>query len=239
MLQMEYVTCSGYRVALADTQLQLWQCWQTGALTYLLMMLRSRLKSILQTAPAATALCNRDVKLSADLRERYLQWIFPPVSIAHHRRRHHHRRRRRVCDSEEQRSLSRLLWLSWHPLVEPCSDRAIQRAPRTDAAAAGYISGDGSRRANLTTSGWMGSSLRLVLVCWRVLFSQETVPHGGSLSVSRSVVARDVAVTRSVHNAQPSDDYAAHARWAMWICEKLHWKLLQTTCKENRTAVKT
>lgn len=66
-----------------------------GELTYLLMIFRSRLKSIFKAAPAATSLCNRDVQLSSDRRKRYLRWIFPAVSITH---------RRRFCDSEEQRS---------------------------------------------------------------------------------------------------------------------------------------
>lgn len=106
-----------------------WGGWR--GLTYLLMIFRSRLKSIFSTAPAATLRCNRDVQLSAGLRKRYLMWIFPPVSIAH-------RRRRCVCDSEEQRSLSRLFWFSWHCRSQPCSDQAISTS-HTCVAASRYI----------------------------------------------------------------------------------------------------
>lgn len=142
------------RTNVLETEIQLWQCWQAGALTYLVMILRSRLISILATAPPATKLCNRDVQISLGLRKRYLMWIFPPVSIAHH-----HCRRRCVCDSEEQRFLSRLLWFSWHPWQEPCSDRAVTTS---HSQAARYISGEISLPAK-TPNLWVVLLLTLRL----------------------------------------------------------------------------
>lgn len=97
------------------------------------MIFRSRLKSILATAPAAA---NTDVRLSLGLRKRYLLWISSRVSIAHHRHR--------ICDTEKQRSLSRPFGFSWHPWVEPRRDRATTT---TRTHAAGYISGWGNRTA--------------------------------------------------------------------------------------------
>lgn len=176
-----------------QTEIQLWQCSQAGALTYLVMILRSRLMSILKTAPPATKLCNRDVQLSSGLRNRYLTWTFPAVSIAHH-----HCRRRRVCDSEEQRFLSLLLWFSRHHWEEPCSDRAVTT---THSPAAGYISEEISLHAkapNLQIV--LPVPLRLIsdVFAWSRRSARPALRYNGGLGVTSTVLSRQMT-TPTLH----------------------------------------
>ncbi|KAG7503854.1 hypothetical protein JOB18_046151 [Solea senegalensis] len=66
--------------------------------------------------------------------------LFPPVPIASHHQEHH-RRLRRDCDSEEQRSPSRLVFMASLGRAT-CSNRVITttRTHAGAAAAVGYIS---------------------------------------------------------------------------------------------------
>lgn len=86
-----------------------------AALTYLLMMFRSRLKSILHAAPADTN--------TPGLRKRYLEEVLPSGSIAC-------RRRRRVCDEATSSALSVTppLSFSWHPWRKSHYDELRSRA---------------------------------------------------------------------------------------------------------------
>lgn len=84
----------------------------------------------LQHSRASTSVCGRGVQLSLGPRKRYLERSFLAGSIP---------LRRRVCDSEEQRSLSRLSWFPWHSREEPCSEGANQKAALSPPQAAFHV----------------------------------------------------------------------------------------------------
>lgn len=161
------------------------------------------------------------------LRKRYLMWIFPPVSIAHR----HHRRTGRRCKSVIARrrssGLSRLLWFSWHPWEEPCSDRAITTTHTHSRGCCCcccwlHCTRDAATRAYTLTHTHARihtpPDLRLCLAALplrrdRVFYSRKPKPGVcASQWLCAPAVALRVAAARSVHSAQPSDDYAAHAR---------------------------
>lgn len=122
-----------------------------------------------QHSRASTSLYGRGVQLSSAPRKRYLMRVSPTASIPLHRRR--------VCDSEEQRSLSRLFWFSWHSREEPCSEGAIQGASLSPPQAAFHVE---THRAQ-TFTHLDCCSQRSVLVWQTAVALQETVPHGDSL----------------------------------------------------------
>ncbi len=164
-----------------------------------------------------TKLCDRDVQLSLDLRKRYLKWIFPPVSIAH--RHHRLRRRRRVCGSS---GLS-IGCSDFHGI--PAKSRApteqLQQHTLTPLATF-----HGKKTPHAKEPGrWMVFPVTPRL--WNGFIRAGDGPSWRqSASRSGTAVALDVAATRNVHNAQPSDDYTAHAHWAPLAPQKENiWRL--------------
>lgn len=171
------------------------RCWQAAALTYLVMTLRSRLMSILATASPATEPCRRQTRSAL----RGSSWTLPNVDLLP--AGIHRSASPPPCPWERGAAVSHSAAL----IFMAFPGRAAQR-PHNDPLPGCWLHFRRTVTASFTPKPLDRLTLTLrslsgVFSCSRQTASPAVCYSGGL----------GVAVTRSVHSAPPSDDYAAHA----------------------------